>query len=128
MLSRFGKCDADGLAKMMAGFADTFLLEVLRGWDQGNKILLVPGMSSHMWDNPMTRRQLSKIHRKWSWVRTMPPVLWHYNGAKRVDANRDCWRRVQRAGMAADFTWDASARRYLEVYRKALDERSGAAT
>jgi starch synthase len=30
------------------------------------------------------------------------------------------WRRLQRNGMARDFRWDESARRYLEVYRAAL--------
>lgn len=72
--------DADNIAKMMAGMADTFLLEVIRGWDMAKKILLVPGMNTHMWENPMTKRQMSKIHRKWHWVRAMPPILWHYDG------------------------------------------------
>lgn len=72
--------DADNIAKMMAGIADTFLLEVLRGWDSAKKILCVPGMSTHMWENPVTKRQMSKIHRKWHWVRAMPPILWHYDG------------------------------------------------
>ncbi|EGY14276.1 uncharacterized protein VDAG_05440 [Verticillium dahliae VdLs.17] len=71
--------DADNLAKMMAGIADTLLLEVLRGWDSAKKILLVPGMSTHMWENPVTKRQMSKIHRKWHWLRPMPPILWHYD-------------------------------------------------
>ncbi|KAM0492247.1 hypothetical protein D7B24_008976 [Verticillium nonalfalfae] len=71
--------DADNLAKMMAGIADTLLLEVLRGWDAAKKILLVPGMSTHMWENPVTKRQMSKIHRKWHWLRPMPPILWHYD-------------------------------------------------
>jgi flavoprotein len=71
--------DADNIAKMMAGIADTFLLEVVRGWDTAKKILLVPGMSTHMWENPMTKRQMSKIHRKWHWVRAAPPILWHYD-------------------------------------------------
>ena len=31
------------------------------------------------------------------------------------------WRRLQRNGMVRDFRWDASARRYLEVYRAALE-------
>jgi hypothetical protein len=72
--------DADHLAKMMSGIADTLLLEVLRAWDVSKKILLVPGMSIQMWENPMTKRQLSKIKRKWSWVKVMSPILWHYDG------------------------------------------------
>ncbi|KAI8964553.1 flavoprotein [Daldinia sp. FL1419] len=72
--------DADHLAKMMSGIADTTLLEILRAWDVSKKILLVPGMSVQMWENPMTKKQLSKIKRKWNWVKVMAPVLWHYEG------------------------------------------------
>ncbi|EOO03417.1 putative phosphopantothenoylcysteine decarboxylase protein [Phaeoacremonium minimum UCRPA7] len=70
--------DADNLAKMMCGITDTLFLEVLRGWDASKRILLVPGMSTHMWENPVTKKQLSKLHRKWHWIRVMPPILWHY--------------------------------------------------
>ncbi|KAI1277024.1 hypothetical protein F5Y07DRAFT_364882 [Xylaria sp. FL0933] len=72
--------DADHLAKMMSGIADTTLLEVLRAWDVSKKILLVPGMSVQMWEHPMTKKQLSKIKRKWNWIKVMSPVLWHYEG------------------------------------------------
>ncbi|PHH73716.1 hypothetical protein CDD80_3619 [Ophiocordyceps camponoti-rufipedis] len=72
--------DADGIAKMLAGIADTLLGEVLRGWKTHKSIVLVPGMSTHMWTNPTTKRQLSKLHRKWNWVRVMTPILWHYEG------------------------------------------------
>jgi starch synthase len=36
-----------------------------------------------------------------------------------VDAFRTpgVWARLQRRGMAMDFSWDASARRYLDLYR-----------
>ncbi|KAI0878615.1 flavoprotein [Hypoxylon argillaceum] len=71
--------DADHLAKMMSGIADTTLLEILRAWDVSKKILLVPGMSAQMWEHPMTKKQLSKIKRKWNWIKVMPPVLWHYD-------------------------------------------------
>ena len=30
------------------------------------------------------------------------------------------WRKLQQNGMARDFRWDASARRYLDVYAAAL--------
>lgn len=33
----------------------------------------------------------------------------------------DIWRTLQRRGMAADHSWTASARRYVEVYRNALE-------
>lgn len=70
--------DADHMSKMMAGITDTLLLEVLRSWDASRRILMVPGMSTHMWENPVTKRQISKLHRKWHWVRVLPPILWHY--------------------------------------------------
>ncbi|KAK5653344.1 hypothetical protein OQA88_9035 [Cercophora sp. LCS_1] len=70
--------DADSLAKMMCGVSDTLLLEVLRSWDASKRILLIPGMTSHMWENPVTKRQMSKLHRKWGWIRVMPPILWRY--------------------------------------------------
>jgi len=33
------------------------------------------------------------------------------------------WRRIQRAGMAQDFSWQRSADRYVEVYRDALADQ-----
>ena len=70
--------DADTFAKMLHGITDCVLLEILRGWDVSKKILLVPGMTTSMWENPMTKKQLSKVRRKWQWVRVMQPILWHY--------------------------------------------------
>lgn len=71
--------DADTFAKMLHGITDCLLLEILRGWDVSKKVLLVPGMTTSMWENPMTKKQLSKIRRKWQWVRVMQPILWHYD-------------------------------------------------
>jgi len=71
--------DADSLAKMMCGISDTLLLEVLRSWDASKRILMIPGMSAQMWENPVTKRQMSKLHRKWGWIRVMPPILWHHD-------------------------------------------------
>jgi starch synthase len=33
--------------------------------------------------------------------------------------DRDVWRRIQMAGMRQDFSWDASARKYVTVYERA---------
>jgi starch synthase len=33
--------------------------------------------------------------------------------------DRDRWRRIQRAGMQQDFSWDASAREYVKLYERA---------
>lgn len=78
--------DADTLARMLHGMTDCLVLEILRGWDVAKKILLVPGMTSSMWENPMTKKQLSKIRRKWQWVRVMQPILWQYeeNGPGKI--------------------------------------------
>jgi starch synthase len=37
-------------------------------------------------------------------------------------ADRPTWRRIQRAGMAEDFSWDASARQYAGVYERAYNK------
>lgn len=68
---------AGSLSKMLQGGTDHFLLEVLRSWDVSKKILMIPGMTFAMWENPMTRKQINKIRRKWNWIRVLDPVLWH---------------------------------------------------
>ncbi len=77
---------ADSMAKMLHGITDNFLLEVLRSWDVSKKILLVPCMSFAMWENPMTKKQLSKVRRKWNWIRVLEPVLWHSKEGYRAEA------------------------------------------
>ncbi|KAL8947188.1 MAG: hypothetical protein Q9222_006504 [Ikaeria aurantiellina] len=66
---------ADTLAKMLQGIADNFLLELLRSWDVSKKLTIIPAMSRLMWENPMTRKQLSKIRRKWNWIRVLEPLF-----------------------------------------------------
>jgi starch synthase len=43
--------------------------------------------------------------------------------AVRLYGDRRAWRRLVANAMACDFSWDASARRYVEMYRKAIDKR-----
>jgi starch synthase len=38
--------------------------------------------------------------------------------------NRTLWRRIQKMGMRQDFSWDASARQYVEVYSRAVHRAS----
>jgi starch synthase len=38
--------------------------------------------------------------------------------------NRDAWIKVQKAGMQLDYSWDASAREYVKVYRGLLGPRA----
>ncbi|KAL8789764.1 MAG: hypothetical protein Q9213_001015 [Squamulea squamosa] len=61
---------------MLHGFTDSPLLEILRSWDVSKKVAIIPAMSRQMWENPMTRKQLSKIKRKWSWIRVFEPLTW----------------------------------------------------
>ena len=67
---------AGSLSRMLQGDTGGYLLEVLRSWDVSKKILLVPGMTVAMWENPMTKKQMNKIRRKWNWIRIHEPVLW----------------------------------------------------
>ena len=67
---------SDTLARMLHGIADNLILRIIRGWDISKRIILVPGMSTRMWENPMTKKQLSKLRRKWHWVQVMQPILW----------------------------------------------------
>ncbi|CAD6590348.1 MAG: hypothetical protein ASARMPREDX12_004266 [Alectoria sarmentosa] len=70
---------AGSLSRMLQGGTDHYLLEILRAWDVSKKILMIPGMTFAMWENPMTRKQINKIRRKWNWIRVLKPVLWHGN-------------------------------------------------
>lgn len=81
----------DTLAKMLHGItAGSFLLKILRSWDVSKKILLVLYMSKNEWDNPLTRKQLSKIRRKWKWIRVLDePIL--YSGAEAVERALLSW-------------------------------------
>jgi starch synthase len=45
--------------------------------------------------------------------------------ARRAFADPDRWRAVARRGMAADFSWERSAREYRDVYRETLDGAAG---
>lgn len=81
--------DANNLAKMLHGNTDNLLLEVLRSWNVSKKILMVPGMSCLMWENPMTKKQLTKIRRKWNWMQVLQPILWTFeDGKKRIKSRQ----------------------------------------
>ena len=45
-------------------------------------------------------------------------------GARTCSATGPLWRRIQKAGMRQDFSWDASARQYVEVYARAAAQRA----
>jgi len=81
--------DANNLAKMLHGHTDNLLLELLRSWDVAKKILLLPGMSTQMWENPMTKKQLHKIRKKWKWIQLMQPILWKFVGDEKKVSSWD---------------------------------------
>jgi starch synthase len=41
--------------------------------------------------------------------------------------DQQAWRQLQMRGMSADFSWQASAQKYIELYRKALEFKRGTA-
>jgi hypothetical protein len=75
--------DAENLARMLHGFTTNLHLKILRSWNVSKKIMLIPGMSTLMWENPMSRKQISKIRRKWNWIRVLPPFLWSFDHSGR---------------------------------------------
>ncbi|HUG92496.1 MAG TPA: glycogen synthase GlgA, partial [Planctomycetaceae bacterium] len=48
--------------------------------------------------------------------------------AARTFADRQSWKSLVTAGMRQDWSWDRSARQYVEVYEQALARRGGAIT
>ncbi|KAF2250249.1 flavo protein [Trematosphaeria pertusa] len=71
--------DAENIARMLHGFTSNLHLKILRSWDVSKKILLIPAMSTLVWENPMSKKQISKIRRKWNWIRVLPPYLWTFD-------------------------------------------------
>ncbi|KAL9027521.1 MAG: hypothetical protein Q9196_003967 [Gyalolechia fulgens] len=84
---------ADTLAKMLQGIMDTPLLRILRSWDVTKKAALIPGMPRLVWENPMTRKHLSKIRRKWNWMRVFEALVWNPREDP-AEAYR-CWGGMQ---------------------------------
>jgi hypothetical protein len=75
--------DAANIARMLHGFTNNLHLQILRSWDISKKILLIASMSTLMWENPMSKKQISKIRRKWNWIRVLPPYLWTFDSKGR---------------------------------------------
>jgi hypothetical protein len=71
--------DAENIARMLHGFTSNLHLQILRSWDALKKVLLIPGMSNQMWENPMSKKQMAKIRRKWKWIHVLPPLLWNFD-------------------------------------------------
>ncbi len=71
--------DAGNLARMLHGFTDNLHLNILRSWDVSKKVMLIPAMSTLMWENPVSKKQISKIRKKWNWILVLPPFLWSFD-------------------------------------------------
>jgi hypothetical protein len=74
---------AEDVARMLHGLTNNLHLHILRSWDVSKKVMLIPAMSTLMWENPMSKKQISKIRRKWNWIRVLPPFLWSFDHAGR---------------------------------------------
>ncbi len=53
-------------------------------------------------------------------------ILWGVGRAVEYFQQPKLWQAIQRNGMASDFSWDKSARQYLALYQRMLDERKQA--
>jgi starch synthase len=42
--------------------------------------------------------------------------------AIKIFGDKKLWQKIQKAGMKEDFSWDRSARSYIELYKKILSE------
>ena len=81
----------DSFAKMLHGMTESLLLEMLRSWDVSKKIILIPAMSIAAWENPMTKKQLNKVRRKWNWICVLDPVLWDGKEQGAEEKAFKCW-------------------------------------
>jgi Flavoprotein len=87
--------EADAFARMLHGMTGNTVLEVLRSWDVSKKIILVPGMSTMMWENPMTKKQLNKVRKKWNWVRVVQPILWQFEDGPAPGKRSIIWEGME---------------------------------
>jgi len=70
--------DAGMTSMMLSGFTTDVILHAIRCWDTSKRIVMLPEMSLDQWRNPITKRQLFKLQRKWDWVNIVSPALWDY--------------------------------------------------
>jgi starch synthase len=56
---------------------------------------------------------------------TSAALLEKLQEAKRFYRNKKEWERIMLNGMKCDFSWDASAKKYEELYHKAISYKRG---
>lgn len=54
-------CSANTLGKITNGICDNLLTSVARAWDVNRPIILAPAMNTHMWNHPLTKKQLDEF-------------------------------------------------------------------
>ena len=112
MPSRFEPCGLNQLYSMRYGTPPIVhrtggLADSVIDLDEGTPERPATGF---VFDSPTADALLASVHRA-------------------LEAYREpvAWRKLQRNGMARDFRWDESARRYLEVYNAALQRSAASA-
>ena len=71
--------------------------------------------------------QIAPAEAEWDTV-VVTDALWEaiQQPLRLYRGDKEAWRRLAVTGMSQDFSWEASARRYLELYAEALaDRRAG---
>jgi len=53
-----------------------------------------------------------------------PAIIWAVGQALGHFRDQARWQAIQRAGMKCDFSWENSARQYIELYRRMMAERA----
>ena len=54
-------CSANTLGKITNGICDNLLTSVARAWDPNRPFIIAPAMNTHMWNHPLTERQLREF-------------------------------------------------------------------
>jgi len=117
----------DGLAHLIEGGADIFLMPSRFepcGLNQMYSLrygtVPVVRATGGLFDTVQDVDEKSARGTGFTFTEYTPSALLRALGrALAMFENRPAWRRIQRAGMSDDFSWDASAREYVKVYERA---------
>jgi starch synthase len=123
----------EGLAHLMEGGADIFLmpsrfepcgLNQMYSLRYGTVpvVRATGGLYDTVEDVVVARRRGARQHTGTGFTfaeHSPAALLAAVSRAIEAFANRPLWRRIQQAGMRQDFSWEASARAYVDVYERA---------
>lgn len=54
-------CSANTLGKITNGICDNLLASIARAWDTTRPFIIAPAMNTHMWEHPITKKQLREF-------------------------------------------------------------------